>query len=391
MPTLDELKKKIEEKKGKRERKTFEKKEDEMETIDMSRVEAIVKKMKQKYAEQGLTFEAPEGKLAELKGIITDARFKTVDVQSVEMLKESKSPAIRGLSALFLRLKDRLKPMVKGISKLPQTKELAYYMYSANMKYTLSQYIALTVIGSIIGAVIGAVVGILLAIILAPSIAIAILLPIIMAIMFFIIILATAFYYPKMQANKRGTELSSELPFALRHMSTQLKSGVGLFRTLQSIASADYGVLSEEFSRTINEIEEGTETRLALKHFALRTQSQALANALTHMIRALKTGGNLSSVMMEIAQDTSFELRAKMREFAEKMNFFGVIFIIGAIVGPVFVSILAGIRNAPLGQAGGFFSSLPLGIFEVSLFYLVVMPAMLIMLIFFLLASQPKI
>ena len=68
---------------------------------------------------------------------------------------------------------------------------------------------------------------------------------------------------------------------------------------------ADYGELSEEFSRTINEIEEGTDTKLALRHMALRTQSKALRNSLIHVIRALRTGGNLSVIMNDIADDVS--------------------------------------------------------------------------------------
>ncbi|MBS3058730.1 MAG: type II secretion system F family protein, partial [Candidatus Diapherotrites archaeon] len=179
-------------------------------------------------------------------------------------------------------------------------------------------------------------------------------------------------------------------PFALRHMATELKSGIGLYRTLQAIASADYGVLSQEFSQTINEIEEGTDAQDALRHLALRTQSRALRTALTQIIRALRTGGNLSEVMNNIAEDVSFELQQKTKEFAEKMNFFGVIFIFMAIVLPVFVAILGSIRNAPLGQGGSMFAGLPLDPTMIMLFYLVLMPLILCYLVFYLKISQPK-
>jgi len=184
--------------------------------------------------------------------------------------------------------------------------------------------------------------------------------------------------------------VSAELPFALRHMATELKSGIGLYRALQAIAVADYGVLSQEFSHTIAEIEEGTDAQDALRHLALRTQSKALRTALTHIVRALKTGGNLSEVMGNIAEDVSFELQQKTKEFAEKMNFFGVIFIFMAIVLPVFVAILGSIRNAPLGASGSMFSSLPLDPTMIAIFYLAVMPMILIYLIFYLKMSQPK-
>jgi len=197
---------------------------------------------------------------------------------------------------------------------------------------------------------------------------------------------------PQRKAQARGDEVSRELPFALRHMATELRAGIGLYRTIQAIATSGYGTLSEEFARVISEIEEGTDTKLALRHLALRTQSKALRNALMHVIRALKTGGNLSKIMNDIAEDVSFELRMKIRDFAEKMNFFGVIFIFGAIVLPVMIAILGGIRNTPLSiGTGGAFASLPLGPMEIAIIYLVLMPLVLSWLLMYIFISQPRV
>ena len=208
------------------------------------------------------------------------------------------------------------------------------------------------------------------------------------AILFFIFTLLIMLLIPKSVAERRGESLSAELPFALRHMATELKAGIGLYRTLQTIATSDYGVLSEEFSRTINEIEEGTDTKDALRHFALRTQSKSMRSALVHIIRAIKTGGNLSDTMGRIAEDVSFDLRMKVRDFSEKMNFFGVIFIFGAIVLPVFVAILGAIVNAPLGLS---IASLPLTPINILVIYLVGMPLGLLFIIFYLKMIQPKV
>ena len=173
-------------------------------------------------------------------------------------------------------------------------------------------------------------------------------------------------------------------------MATELRAGIGLYRTLQTIAAADYGDLSEEFARTITEIEEGTDTQVALKHFALRTQSRALRNALIHVIRALKSGGNLSDVMNAIAEDVAFELRVKIQEFAEKMHFFGVIYIYMAIVVPVFVGILGLIKAANIGAQAGF-DRIPLTPEVLAIFYVLFMPMILIYLMFFISLTQPKV
>ena len=263
-------------------------------------------------------------------------------------------------------------------------KELAYYLYSANMPYSAQQYLAVSVAAAVIGGIIGIGIGILLWLLvkLNPLIIIA------PALLLFIFVLFIMLLIPKSAAQRRGDALSAELPFALRHMATELKAGIGLYRTLQAVATSDYGVLSQEFSRTISEIEEGTDTKDALRHFALRTQSKSMRSALLHIIRAIKTGGNLSDTMGKIAEDVSFELRLKVRDFAEKMNFFGVIFIFGAIVVPVFIAILGSIVNAPLGLSLG---SLPLTPVNILILYLVAMPLTLVFLIFYLRMLQPKV
>jgi flagellar protein FlaJ len=199
------------------------------------------------------------------------------------------------------------------------------------------------------------------------------------------------FMVPKQRAVARGNAVSLELPFALRHMSTEIRAGIGLFRTIQAIASSDYGELSEEFARVITEVEEGVDTQEALKHLALRTQSKALRSALIHIVRALKTGGNLSESMNQIAEDVSFELRISVGEFGQKMNFFGVVFIFAAIVLPVMIAILGSIRNSPIKAYMPSFEMLPLTLPIMAVIYLFIMPFILGIFLLYIKNSQPKV
>src|SRR3989338_1707105 len=373
---LDNLKKKIEEKK-KAEPAVAGKEVQKEEPVDIDQVEKIVSKMKKKYREQGLEFEEAGGKLRELRCIISEGESAKINVQPVEDLKEFRNPTIRQLGNIYLAFKGIMAPVAKAVRKFPMGREIAYYLYSANIPISAQQYIAISVVAAFIAGIIGLVLGLVVWLLTDLGFA-AIVVP---AILFFIFTLLIMLLIPKSVAERRGESLSAELPFALRHMATELKAGIGLYRTLQTIATSDYGVLSEEFSRTINEIEEGTDTKDALRHFALRTQSKSMRSALVHIIRAIKTGGNLSDTMGRIAEDVSFDLRMKVRDFSEKMNFFVVIFIFGAIVLPVFVAILGAIVNAPLGLSIG---SLPLTPANILIIYLVGMPLGLLFIIFYL-------
>ena len=66
------------------------------------------------------------------------------------------------------------------------------------------------------------------------------------------------------------------------------------------------------------------------------------------ILRALKSGGNLSETITAIADDVSFELRMKVRDFTEKLNFISVIYIMIGVVGPVVMVILSAIAQLPL-------------------------------------------
>jgi len=382
MGNLDTLKKKI----GEEKKDPGKKKAGETESVDMDQVEKIVSKMKQKYAKSGLEFEEVKGKLGEIRNIITEGRQKELEVQTIEDLLDFKQPMIRRLGKVYLAFKNPLRPIMKMIMGLPQVKRLDYWIYSANMKFSLQQYIAITTSISIIVFFLSFVAIWLFLLIFGIDLALQTLVSFLTAIMIFAFAIIICLLVPRSNAVARGDAISGELPFALRHMATELKSGIGLYRTIQAVAVADYGILSEEFARTINEVEEGTETKEALSHLAARTQSKALRNALMHIIRAMKTGGNLSDIMNQIAREVSFDLQQKIRDFAERMNFFGVIFIFIAIVAPVMVSVLGSIKNSPLPLP----INIPLDILTMSIIYLVAMPLILVYMVVYIKMTQPK-
>lgn len=369
--------------------------------VDFSdkQIDTIVDRMKTKYQSEGLEFNQVEGQLGELKDIISGTNQKDLEVQSVDALREGKNSFVRLLGRLYFSMHGFFEWLSNRIESFPQMKTLNYFLYSANMPYSAKQWTAIISVVSILVFIAVFSFGELLFLVLryvgqqrglelSPLlIALSYVLPLIGGLFLAVVAVVVGFLIPKSNAEKRGESCSTELPFALRHMATELRAGIGLYKTIQTIAKADYGVLSEEFVRTISEIEEGTDTKDALRHFAARTQSRPLSNALRHIIRALRTGGNLSEIMGTIAGDVSFDLRMKVRDYSEKLNFFGVIFIFMGIVMPVFVAVIAGIANSglPLGV------QIPLTPPVVLLFYFLIMPSLLGGLAYYLYISQPRV
>jgi len=360
--------------------------------VDEKEVSRIVETMKKKYKEDGIEFdEDVSSSLKELRGIISSDTYSKIDIQTQEDVETFDWDVAKKVGTFYLNFKDIIKPILDFIKNFPLSQEIGYYLYSANMKYSPNQYLALSAAGGIVVGLILFII-MLLATIATFNIVFILVLPLTFAILGWLISTIIILSIPKSKAISRGNACSLELPFALRHMSTELKAGIGLYKTIQAIASNDYGILSEEFARTISEIEEGADTRIALKHLSLRTQSRPLKKTINHILRAMRIGGNLSNAMSDIADDVSDDMRNNILEFSQNMNFFAVIFIFVGIVLPVAIMILGAIRNSPIAVSGqDVFKNIPLTPEVLLIFFVVIMPILFFMMIFMVHRMQPKV
>jgi flagellar protein FlaJ len=211
-------------------------------------------------------------------------------------------------------------------------------LYRANIMMTASRYISLAVgVSAILAAiltgafsvmfwsVVGAVGGLVSAVLFFP---------------FFFIFLTLARMYPKNRVKTRSRSFSRELPFALRHMATQLSSGSGLLETMRSISLSDYGVLSEEFRRAILEIERGSTIEEAYERMNLRIDSPGLRKASRQIISTMRTGGNLASTLKVIADEVATDMRMKLKDFIQTLNTFSLMYMFVVVVAPVLISTL---------------------------------------------------
>lgn len=359
-------------------------------SFDEQQVNKIVDTMKKKYKEEGLVIDEVNTSLKELRGLIAEETYSKIDIDNASDVQEIRSSLAKSFASLYLKIKSIAKPTQNFFKNFTISQELGYYLYSANMSYSANQYMAIAVTAGLVVGLFSAIIGLIIGI-TTKNIVYITTLPIVVGLIGWLVGTILIMMIPKHNAISRGNACSVELPFALRHMSTELRSGIGLYKTLQAVASSNYGVLSEEFSRTITEIEEGVDTGAALKHMALRTQSKPLKTVVNHMLRAMRIGGNLSDAMSDIAKDVSDDLKNKILAFSQNMNFFAVIFIFIGIIIPVAIIILGAIRNSSIARVGqDLFKSVPLTLDVLILIYFVVMPFLFILMNIFVYNAQPK-
>ncbi len=157
-------------------------------------------------------------------------------------------------------------------------------------------------------------------------------------------------YYPQMKEERGYSDLNQELPYALRHMSIELKAGRGLHDALITIRNADYGSLSREFNRVLEEIKFGKSTEDALIEMAHRAKSEGLSRAIHQIVGTLRVGGNLASSLEIIAKDISFDMQIKLKEFSQKLNSFILIYTFIAILAPVIILIMLMAGSTVMGD-----------------------------------------
>ena len=147
-------------------------------------------------------------------------------------------------------------------------------------------------------------------------------------------------FLPNIQKGKKNSEASRELPFALRQMATELRAGIGLHDSMRSVSLSGYGALSEEFARALEEIKYGETTEKALTDMSERINSEGLKRAVNQITRTLSSGGDLAKTLSVIADDTAYEMRMKLKDYAMKLNSFTMIYMFIAILGPVITMIM---------------------------------------------------
>ena len=156
--------------------------------------------------------------------------------------------------------------------------------------------------------------------------------------------------YPQIKEKNSYSDLNQELPYALRHMGIELKSGKGLHDTLITVKNADYGSLSREFNRVLEEVKYGKPTEESLLEMSHRVKSEGLSRTIHQIIGTLRVGGNLANSLNIIAKDISFETQIKLKEYSQKLNSFILIYTFIAILAPVVILIMLMASSTVMGD-----------------------------------------
>lgn len=173
------------------------------------------------------------------------------------------------------------------------------------------------------------------------------------ALMFFVLVVMLYIFikfFPQIKQKRQFNDLNQELPYALRHMGIELKSGKGLHDTLITVANANYGSFSRELTRVLEQVRYGRSTENALLEMSNRINSDGLSRAVQQIVGTLRVGGNLANSLEIIADDISFDMHVKLKDYSQRLNAFILIYTFVAILAPVILLIMLMAASTVMGD-----------------------------------------
>lgn len=157
-------------------------------------------------------------------------------------------------------------------------------------------------------------------------------------------------FFPQIKQKREYNDLNQELPYALRHMGIELKSGKGLHDTLITVANANYGSFSRELTRVLEQVRYGKSTENALLEMSNRINSDGLSRSVQQIVGTLRVGGNLANSLEIIADDISFDMHVKLKDYSQRLNAFILIYTFVAILAPVILLIMLMAASTVMGD-----------------------------------------
>jgi len=141
-------------------------------------------------------------------------------------------------------------------------------------------------------------------------------------------------FYPKLFVSRKIKDVEKNIPFALRHLLIEVRSGVPLFNALSSIARSNYGQFSLEIQKAVNEINTGKSEIASLEILARQNPSLYFRRILWQIINALKSGADIGSTLKEIVNNIAVEQSVDIKRYGAQLNPIALMYMIFAVIFP---------------------------------------------------------
>ncbi|QLJ52379.1 MAG: hypothetical protein Sv326_0204 [Candidatus Fermentimicrarchaeum limneticum] len=162
-----------------------------------------------------------------------------------------------------------------------------------------------------------------------------------------------AIQYFDFVVRSRARDVELNLLDSLRHLLSELRSGIPLHDAIESISRENYGVVSELFRESLVRIKEGEEVNEAFLEISMRTPSITFQRFVATLSYAMGSGVNIANVLENFIKEIEISRRNSISVYTNESVKYSIflIFLTGIIPGVMVLllsqgAILAGFRIA---------------------------------------------
>ncbi|MCK4927509.1 MAG: type II secretion system F family protein [Candidatus Aenigmarchaeota archaeon] len=175
-------------------------------------------------------------------------------------------------------------------------------------------------------------------------------------------------YAPKAQALKDARKVDSELPYALRHLLIEIKSGIPIYQGLVTI-SEGYGKVSEDIKDMLKEINGGKSEIQALEENIIKNPSFTYRKSFWQILNSLKTGTALEKTLQSTVDNIIKEQILSIKRYGQELNPYTLMYMmIGVIVpslGITFIMLISSFTGMIIGKSTFYALLVGLALFQI--------------------------
>ena len=140
-------------------------------------------------------------------------------------------------------------------------------------------------------------------------------------------------YQPKVKARIRGRNIDRELPYALRHLLINIRSGVPLYNAFVSI-SEDYGEVSDEMRYILKQINGGKSEIEAIEESVVSSPSYLYRKSFWQILNALRTGTDVEVPLKTSVDNIVKEQIISIKKYGQELNPFTMMYMMIGVIMP---------------------------------------------------------
>ena len=140
-------------------------------------------------------------------------------------------------------------------------------------------------------------------------------------------------YTPRIKLQKKAKLIDKNLPFALRHLLIELKSGIPLYQAIVAI-SRDYDEMSNEVNEIVKEINSGKSEVKAIGESVDMSPSLNYRKAFWQILNSLKTGTDITKSLDSTVDNIMKKQLISIKQYGQELNPWTLMYMMTGVIAP---------------------------------------------------------